>query len=240
MTHSVPPNPGRGYEPPVPSASDHYRSPREEYRRARTRSQTVVFGSALIGLAVIFMLGFLGVSGALPIPFGGEFSKKLVLAEAGDIPCPTQGARASSPDGVQLRVLNTTSIPGLAGSVAATLEELGYTILATDNSAPYHGIARIEAGPYGVDAAYSLARYFQGDVRVVLSSDEGTTLTVLLGTKFDGLVPADEQQSLLTSTGALIPPQGCLPLGELPQQPQSEQSGAQSGQSGDEAEQPAD
>ncbi len=219
-----------GSEYPTGVNPGNFRTPREEYRAARTRSQTVVFGSAIIAMIAVFALGFLGITGVLHIPFGDEFSKKETFAEVGDVPCPTPGARASSPDGVGLRVLNTTSTSGLAGSVAASLEEVGYTILSTDNSSPFHGIARIEAGPNGVDAAYSLARYFNGEVRIVLSGEEDATLTVLLGSSYDGLVPEEERETLASSRSGLIPLSGCLQLGEIPPLPQS---GQQSGQSGD-------
>ena len=104
-----------GPEYPPGATSTRFRTPREEYRASRIRSQTVVFGSAIIGMIAVFALGFLGVTGVLQVPFGDEFSKTQTFAETGDIPCPTPGARASAPDGVALRVLNTTSTPGQIG-----------------------------------------------------------------------------------------------------------------------------
>lgn len=233
MTSSAPP-PGESPQQSTTVEQVHSRQPREEFRRARTRSQTVIFGSSILGLVVALLVGLLGVSGALPLPFGDDFSKKEVFAEPGDIPCPTPGARATSPDGVSVRVLNTTSTPGLAAGVATSLEELGYTIAGTDNSPQFHGLARIEAGPRGVDDAYALARFFPGEVRVVLTSTEDRTLTLLLGNAYEGLVPAEERTELLDRHGYLIPLQGCLPVAEpadgwaLPQSEQSGQSGAQS------------
>lgn len=225
------------YSPtPAPTgAQSGYHSPREEFRRARTRSQTVVFGSAVLGLVVVFLLGFLGVIGALPVPFGDEFSKGEVYAEVGDVPCPTQGARASAPDGVAVRVLNTTPTAGLASSVAEQLAALGYTIAATDNATAFHGVAKIEAGPNGVDAAYSLARFIEGDVKIKLSSEEDTTLTLSLGTKFEGLVSEEERTSLLEAHSGLVPLAGCVQMGEIPPLPQSGQQSGQSGQSGEQS-----
>lgn len=231
---SAPPPPENPYEHTTGPTEGYYSSPRTEFRRARARSQTVVFGSAIIGVIALFLLGFLGVNGALPVPFGGDFSKEEVFAEPGDIPCPTAGARAENPAGVSLRILNTTSTPGLAGSVGASLEELGYTIAGTDNAAQYHGVARIEAGPRGVDAAYTIARYFPGDVRIILNSSEDLSLTILLGNQFTTLVPPEERATLLESKGPLVPLSGCLPVAEPAdgwEVPESGQSG-QSGQSG--------
>ena len=231
---SAPPPPENPNRLTTGPTEGYYSSPRTEFRRARARSQTVVFGSAIIGVIALFLLGFLGVNGALPIPFGGDFSKEEVFAEPGDIPCPTAGARAENPAGVSLRILNTTSTPGLAGSVGASLEELGYTIAGTDNAAQYHGVARIEAGPRGVDAAYTIARYFPGDVRIILNSSEDLSLTILLGNQFTTLVPPEERATLLESKGPLVPLSGCLPVAEPAdgwEVPESGQSG-QSGQSG--------
>ena len=231
---SAPPPPENPNRLTTGPTEGYYSSPRTEFRRARARSQTVVFGSAIIGVIALFLLGFLGVNGALPVPFGGGFSKEEVFAEPGDIPCPTAGARAENPAGVSLRILNTTSTPGLAGTVGASLEELGYTIAGTDNAAQYHGVARIEAGPRGVDAAYTIARYFPGDVRIILNSSEDLSLTILLGNQFTTLVPPEERATLLESKGPLVPLSGCLPVAEPAdgwEVPESGQSG-QSGQSG--------
>lgn len=230
MTPSAPP-PGEETPQSTTVEKVRLRQPREEFRRARTRSQTVIFGSAIIGMAVVFLAGFLGITGVLPMPFGDDFSKKDAFAEVGDIPCPTPGARATAPDGVSVLVLNTTSTPGLAGKVATSLEGLGYTISGTDNGLALHGLARIEAGPRGVDDAYSLARFFPGEVRVVLTAAEDRALTLLIGNRFDGLVPAEEQAELLERSGSLIPPQGCLPVEE----PASGWAVPQSGQSGQSA-----
>ena len=236
MNSSAPP-PGDSSAPVTTVEELRYRSPREEYRRARTRSQTVVFGAAMLGLVILFLLGFLGVSGALPLPFGADFSKKENYAETGDIPCPTPGARAGYPEGVDLTILNTTPTPGLAGKVAGTFEELGYTITATDNAPQYHGLARIEAGPRGVDDAYTLARYFPGEVRIVLSSTETRGLTVVLGNKFEKLVSKKEREELLDRHSPLMPASRCLPVLEPAGGwgAQSDQSG-QSGQLEDDEE----
>ncbi len=232
MTSSAPPPPEDSAPQPPPVAEVHHRSAREEFRRARTRSQTVVFGSAIIGLVIVFLLGFLGMSGALPLPFGGEFSKKETFAEPGDTPCPLQGARAEDPAGVSLRVLNTTSRPGLAGAVSEDLEGLGYEVIGVDNAPQYHGFGRIEAGPRGVNAAYSLARFFPGDMRIVLTTEESKTLTVVLGNRFEGLVPKDEREELVETKGPLVPIPGCIQVQEpkggwaVPTQSgQSQQSG---------------
>ena len=95
-------------------------------------------------------------------------------------------------------------------------------------------MARIEAGPRGVDAAYTIARYFPGDVRIILNSSEDLSLTILLGNQFTTLVPPEERATLLESKGPLVPLSGCLPVAEPAdgwEVPESGQSG-QSGQSG--------
>lgn len=199
-----------------------------------------MFGIALLGMVVAVLLGALGLTGSMLLPIGDQFSKKIHYAEPGDIPCPTAGARPVKGDGAKLIVLNTTPRAGLASSVGETLEAFGYELVGTDNAPPYRGNVRIEAGPDGVDDAYTLGRYFGSDIRIVLSNMEGRTLTITLGVNFEGLPPKGELDEIAASNTALIPLQNCLPVA-VPEVPQSEQSG-QSGQSGDaeETDEPAE
>lgn len=168
----------------------------------------------------------MGAVGLFPVPLKSEFSRPVHTAEPGDIPCPTQGARPTDPEDVGLRILNTTSTPGLAGTVGKRLEGVGYEVVAADNAAPYRGGVKIEAGRDWVDDAYTLARYFEGEVRVVLSSSEDNIITVMLGAKFESLVPKKMRKALKKSHASLIPLEGCLRLPEQPDAPQSQQSEA--------------
>ncbi len=207
-------------------------SPRQQYRRVRTRRKTIIFGSAILGLLAATGIGIMGVAGMLPMPFGEDFSREVTYAEIGDTPCPTPGARPQSPEGVSLRILNTTSTPGLAGKTAKYFESLGYTIAGADNAPPYRGVAKIEAGPRGVDAAYTVARYLGSDVQIILNATEDRTLTVSLGQAFDGTPSKEDTEAILASNFALVPVAGCLPVAEPAGGWELPESGEQSGQSG--------
>lgn len=192
-----------------------------------------MFGVAILGLIVAAVVALLSLAGSVLLPFQAEFNKKEHVAQPGDIPCPTPGARPTDPDGVRLLILNTTSTTGLAGSVGNSFEELGYTIAGLENAPPYRGYVKIEAGPRGVDDAYTIARYFGGDTRIVMSSAEDRTLNITLGLNFESLPPAAEIEEILASRTPLVPLLGCLPVAE-PLGGWDVQSG-QSGQSGQSA-----
>lgn len=223
-------------------------SPRRQYRRVRNRRKTIVFGSAILGLLGALAIGALGLTGFLALPFGDEFARTVKYAELGDTPCPTEGARPQSTAGVKLQILNTTSTPGLAGDVAAYFTELGYQIASTDNAPLYRGGALIEAGPRGVDAAYTVARYLGDDVRIRLNQTEDKTVTVMLGEQFSGVPTTEETEQIQATTFALVPQSGCLQVKEpaagwaVPEQYQSGQPQSEaSGQSGNgDAGQPED
>lgn len=189
-------------------------SGRAAFRKARSRRQTAIFGGAIAVLAFLFFVGILGVSGLIPAPFGNEFNKPVKLAELGDTPCPTTPALPVKEPSSELIILNTTSTSGLAGVVGKQLEELGYTISGEGNSAPYQGSAKIETGFDSVNEAYTLARYFGEDSRIVLTARDDGTLTVVLGSKFTGLPPKGELAEMSENKAPLVPKEGCVRLSE--------------------------
>lgn len=202
------------------------------FRRRRTKRQTLVFGFAILGMVVALALGFLGLTGSILLPIGDEFSKKEVFATPGSTPCPTAGARPVDPEGARVRVFNTSSRPGLATAVGESLEALGYELAGADNAPSYRGNVKIEAGPRGVDDAYTVARYFGSDTRIVLTDAEDRTLTIILGLNFEGMPPQGEMDEIFASHAALVPLSGCEKV-EEPVGGWELQSG-QSGQSGEE------
>ena len=227
--------------PSQPQAGPPHQGPgsvtaRDAFRRRRSKRQTAVFGVAILGMVVALALGFLGLTGSILLPIGDEFSKKEVFAAPGSPPCPTAGARPVDPEGARVRVFNTSSRPGLATAVGESLEALGYELAGADNAPSYRGNVKIEAGPRGVDDAYTVARYFGSDTRIVLTDAEDRTLTITLGLNFEGMPPQGEIDEIFASHTALLPLEGC----EKVQEPvggwelQSDQSG-QSGQSGEDS-----
>ncbi len=189
-------------------------SPRQQYRRARTRRKTIIYGSAILGLAAALLFGALGLAGSLLTGVDSEFNRPVVYAKPGGVPCPTAGARPTAPDGVWLNVYNTTATPGLAGEVAAYFEEVGYNIGQTDNAPIYRGVALIETGPRAVDDAYTLARFFGPETKIRLTGAEDKTLTVLLGDGFRSMPDEEETEQILQQGFALVPRKGCLPVAE--------------------------
>lgn len=189
-------------------------SPRQQYRRAKTRRKTIIYGTSVLGLAAAFLVGYFALQGSFVFPIESDFSHRVEYAEVGDTPCPTEGARPVATDDVRLLIYNTTSTPGLAGSVATYLHDQGYYIGATDNAALYRGGAQIEAGPRGVDAAYTVARFLGPDTRIKLSASEDKTLTILIGERFPGVPTAEETEAITNSSFALVPLEGCLPVEE--------------------------
>ncbi len=217
-------------------------SPREQYRRARTRRQTIIYGSTIVALVIALLVGLLGLAGSLLTSFDSDFNRKVSYAKLGDTPCPTADARPQGPDGVRLLIYNTTATAGVAASVAAYFEELGYEIAGTDNASLYRGNVLIETGPRGVDDAYTIARFLGADVRIRLNNFEDKTLTVLIGEGFAGVPDEEETEAILNHSFALIPLSGCLPVKEpeggwaVPQELLDAQSGQSGEQSDDQAE----
>lgn len=199
----------------------------------------------LFGITITFLLAALAVAamtltGMMPALFGDEFSKKVAYASFGETPCPTEGAFSEPAAGTELQILNASSTSGLAGSLAASLEEQGYAISLIDNATkPFRGNIQMDVGPSSVNAAYSLARYFHEPVRIKLSELPAGTISVTLGEGYQGLLPAEELEAVLNSRTVLRGLNECLPIDpdtiEVMNLPQSgQQSGAQSGaQSGD-------
>lgn len=216
-----------------------HKSPRQIYRETMARRQMRIFSIIIVFLLAALALAALTLTGIIPTPFGNEFSKKIDYAEMGDTPCPTEDARPVSVAGAQLQVLNASSVSGLAGSVAGTLEEMGYGIALVDNASdPFMGNVQLDVGPASVDLAYTIARYFEAPVRIKLRELPIGTVSITLGKGFQGLLPADDLTALATSTSRLQPLRECLPVDpkSVPETQQSggQQSGPQSGsQSGE-------
>ena len=236
----------KGGPEPRPASQLAQDSPREQYRRTRTRRKTIIYGASILALVAALLVGLLGLAGSLLTSFDSDFNRRVSYAELGDTPCPTPDARPQGPEGVRLLVYNTTATPGVAASVASYFEELGYEIAGTDNAPLYRGNVLIETGPRGVDDAYTLARFLGADVRIRLNSFEDKTLTVFLGERFAGVPDEEETEEIVNRSFALIPLTGCLPVEEpeggwaVPKELLEAQSGQSGEQSADQLEETAE
>lgn len=204
------------------------------------RRQAKIYGLLIALLAAVLAVALLGLTGAISLPFGDEFSKKIDYATFGDTPCPPEKTKPDSAEGAQLQVLNASSTSGLAGEVAASLEALGYQFSLIDNSPdPFRGNVQIEAGPEGIPLAYTLARYFDDPIRIRLRDLPGKTVTIIIGEGFQGILTPEQLTETHASTAVLqgLPECKILNTEKLsPTDEPDEQSGTQQEQSGTQSE----
>ncbi len=214
-------------------------TPRQRFRKERQRRANTTFFITIVVLAVLVSTSVMVLRGWLPTPFPSEFNAKIEYAEVGDIPCPSEGATPVDPSSVIVQVLNTTSRQGLAGEATEMLVSAGYAPMEPSNTSPeYAGKVEIATGRAGVDAAYTIARFFPGS-HVVLTASTDATVFVSLGTFYDGPLSDTDLAEAVKNTVPFVRPADCLDLepldegetelpasGELPEstEPQSPES----------------
>ena len=187
-------------------------TPRQRFLRERQQRQNTTFAIVGIAMIVVAAAAALVFTGIVPVPFGNDFSEKITYAETGDIPCPTEGAKPMPPSQVSVMVINTTQHQGLASTATEMLQTAGFqTEEPTNADVEYSGKVRITAGAGAVDAAYSVARFFPGS-HVRLSEAQDATVTVELGTFYDGAMSAEDVQRVLKSNDAVEQPAKCRPM----------------------------
>lgn len=208
-------------------------TPRQRYLYERQRKQNYTFAIVGIAMSVVALISILVMLNIIPIPFGNEFSRAVKYAETGDTPCPSAGAKPVDPASISVQVLNTTSRQGLASEATSMLESAGYQPLEAGNATEvYPGAVEIDAGPTAIDDAYTVARFFP-DAKVVLTDSTDKTVSVLLGTFYDGALSAEETQAVINSQTALQGPNSCLPLSEEALLQRSQSAGDTSAESGE-------
>nr|WP_269212750.1 MULTISPECIES: LytR C-terminal domain-containing protein [unclassified Schaalia] len=193
-------------------------------------------------MAVALVLSFLVLKGWIPLPFGQSFHAKVKYASVGDVPCLAEDVQPLAPEQVYVQVLNTTARPGIAGEATEMLKSAGYTTEDPANSnVEFPGKVRISAGPRGIEAAYTVARYFT-DAHVVLSGRADNLVLVELGTFYSGRLSESDFAVVKESQSPLKAPKGCLPVdkkaiekaqSELAGQSEQESGAAQSGETGE-------
>ena len=115
------------------------------------------------------------------------------------------------PATTQIRVLNGTSRPGLAGATDTELKARGFVTIEVGNFRPtgVQGTARIRFGELGVAAAYTVAAHVADPV-FVLDRRTDATVDIIIGEEWNALVAVEEVQ--LAPTEPLANPTGCIPL----------------------------
>ncbi|WP_154795821.1 LytR C-terminal domain-containing protein [Occultella kanbiaonis] len=180
-------------------------------RRHLQQRQTIIFGGLIAVMLVIALTAGAMWVGILPTPVNIPInSPEPTEATAAPGPCPPEGQTYINFAEITATVLNGTTTSGLAGTTGAELQARGIIIAAQANAeSSYAGVARIVAGPTGLGQAYSVALLFP-ESTIVLDERADATIDVILGARFEMLLPAEE---VLLDPAVVIPaPQGCEPL----------------------------
>lgn len=174
------------------------------------RRQSIIYGFVILAMIIALALALLGLTGILPMPFSEEFSKKTAYAEAGDTPCLVAATTPVDPEGAKLQILNASSLSGAAATLSDSLATLGYEKGPVDNAAPFRGTFMIEAGPAGVDDAYTLARYFDEKTRIKFTDIPGRTITITIGESAEKIPTAEEIAEIAATSSQLTSLPECV------------------------------
>jgi hypothetical protein len=184
---------------------------RELHRRRRRERQYLVFGALTFALGAIAYLAYNIFTGTIEGPFAapyitvaGNFSSDITL------PCPPSDTKPAPAGEVLIRVRNSTDRQGLASTTLSDLVGRGFLNGGANNFSGYEydGTAQIIFGVDGVREGYTVARHFE-DPELILDSRDGAGVDIILGSKFDILVPiysADlDPELILTATAECLP-----------------------------------
>lgn len=188
-------------------------------RRHLLQRQTIIFGS-IVALLAIAGLAAAGVYlGVLTPPFERGFTDTSTDGEAEVIvPCPADGALPVALNTITVNVYNGGSTTGLAGTIAAALQNAGVLTAQIDNyTAGYAGATLIVTGREGVDAAYSVAALFPGATIELDPTRSDAVVDVILGAGYQQM--NDPATATLDPTLALVGLEGCTAFTELPDPP---------------------
>ena len=166
--------------------------------RKRRHRHSLVFLGAVLVILLVFVAALVIFKGWL----GGP------LATATPTPCPAQ--TVAKPAETSVRVLNSTSRPGLASSVAKTLKGRGYVINAVGNAqsgTAGASSALIVYGAGGVERARAVAAQVAG-AKLRGDARTSTTVDIIIGDKFKAVRPAKDAAPLLKQ---VTMPEGCVP-----------------------------
>lgn len=183
-------------------------------RRHKHERQAVIFGSLVAGLSLAGLGAAAIYTGAMDGGFlDREFTTKTPdVGAARPAPCPPADSVSVAYASIQIHVLNSTSRAGLAGSTAEMLASRGFVQIDTGNyQAPFDGTARIQFGVTGLAAAYTLASTIP-DAVLLLDTREDAGVDLVLGTKWDKMIPREEVT--LTLGDPLVGMAGCVPVAE--------------------------
>lgn len=190
------------------------RTRREVLRRHRRERQIVIFGILIIALGGVAFMGASIYSGRTP----GPFVDPIITNAANDqvdsnLPCPPD-TPPLDPSRVRVRVLNGTTIQGLAGNTLDKLTGRGFLSGGATNwsRGKYDGAVLVLFGSEGVAQGYTVARNFT-DVEYVQDTRDNTSVDVVLGAKYDEVTtmrpqfaPELDKSIVLSAPGPCVSP----------------------------------
>jgi hypothetical protein len=169
---------------------------------ARVRALVVV--GVLAVAAVVFVIAALvrdtqgGATNGSDCPAGAPLA---------DVTLPDDPAE------VTVKVLNGTSIPGLADSVTSEFKNRRFTVQKpAESKTKYKGVAEIRFGPDTVGRAQLLRAYFLAQSKMEYSAKrKGNVIEIVVGSQFRQLATTTEvNQSLVEVGEPTVPPGACL------------------------------
>ncbi len=120
-------------------------------------------------------------------------------AQAAACTTAAQAPPSLDPTTVDLRVFNATDTPGLAQTVASTLQSRGFVVseVANDSSGrEVTGVGELRHGPRGNDAA-AFTHLFLPGAGDFVDTRASSTVDVVIGPEFTELATSDQVAALL-------------------------------------------
>jgi hypothetical protein len=177
--------------------------------------QAAIF-TTLIGLVALVGLFAYGMwRGDLATVLNAPFKDKPAEEEEVlAVPCPVAPAEVHTPTtAVPVKVMNGSGQSGAAAATASALAALGFPDPSSGNAARYDGVAKLVAGPVGVNGAYTLLQYLPQGAVLVLDSRDDASVDLILGAEFTDI---REAQDVTYSADTPIQPlDGCRQVAEL-------------------------
>lgn len=166
---------------------------RATFEAARADQTARVRRRALHGVVLVLLLGLIaaGIITALAV-----LDERLKIPTAGPAEetvstCPDATFDYVSPDKVNVNVFNSTSRPGLAGTVGQELLARKFVVGSVANTdANYQGAAAVVSGAAGQSAAFTVQRHLPGSDYFQDSRKDGS-VDVILAQQYSALTPPD-------------------------------------------------
>lgn len=116
--------------------------------------------------------------------------------------CPTTEFSYIEPGKMKVNVMNATQISGLAGATATKLRKRGFKVVDVGNArlSPVEVVGAVRSGPDGYAQAMTVQRNIKGLTYVYDAKRPGSTVDVVIGTKYKDLV---KEKSVNTKAGKL-------------------------------------